>query len=71
MTHQKELMKDQSLERQVEALSIVAPNLRFFMKYNPEELMALRQSNQDAFDLFASIMMDQADEIKKRTVDKC
>ena len=33
--------------------------------------MALRQSNQDAFDLFASIMMDQADEIKKRTVDKC
>jgi hypothetical protein len=35
------------------------------MKYNPEELMALRQSNQDAFDLFASIMMDQADEIKK------
>jgi hypothetical protein len=27
--------------------------------------MALRQSNQDAFDLFASIMMDQADEIKK------
>jgi hypothetical protein len=71
MTHQKELMKDWSLERQVEALSIVAPNLRFFMKYNPEELMALRQSNQDAFDLFASIMMDQADEIKKRTVDKC
>jgi hypothetical protein len=43
----------------------VAPNLRLFMKYNPEELMALRQSNQDAFDLFASIMMDQADEIKK------
>ena len=71
MTHQKELMKDWSLERQVEALSIVAPNLRLFMKYNPEELMALRQSNQDAFDLFASIMMDQADEIKKRTVDKC
>jgi hypothetical protein len=71
MTHQKELMKDWSLERQVEALSIVAPNLRLFMKYNPEELMALRQSNQDDFDLFASIMMDQADEIKKRTVDKC
>ena len=63
MTHQKELMKDQSLERQVEALSIVAPNLRFFMKYNPEELMALRQSNQDAFDLFASIMMDQANAV--------
>ena len=71
MTHQKELMKDQSLERQVKALSIVALNLRLFMKYNPEELIALRQSNQDAFDLFASIMMDQADEIKKRTVDKC
>jgi hypothetical protein len=71
MTHQKELMKDWSLERQVEALSIVAPNLRLFMKYSSEELMALRQSNQDAFDLFASIMMDQADEIKKRTVDKC
>ena len=51
MTHQKELMKDWSLERQVEALSIVAPNLRFFKKYSSEELMALRQSNQDAFDL--------------------
>jgi hypothetical protein len=33
------------------------------MKYNPEELMALRQSNQDAFDLFASIMMDQANAV--------
>ena len=71
MTHREELMKDWSLRRQVEALSIVAPNLRLFMKYNPEELMVLRQSNQDAFDLFASIMMDQADEIiKKGAVDK-
>jgi hypothetical protein len=62
MTHQKELMKDWSLERQVEALSIVAPNLRLFMKYSSEELMALRQSNQDAFDLFVSIMRDQVDD---------
>lgn len=66
MTHQEELIKDWSLERQVKALSIVAPNLRLFMKYNPEELIALMQSNQDAFDLFASIMMDQADEIIKK-----
>lgn len=51
MTHQEELMKDWSLEWQVKALSIVATNLRLFMKYNPEELMALRQGNQDAFDL--------------------
>ena len=72
MTHQEELMKDWSLERRVKALSVVAPNLRLFMKYNPEQLMALRHSNQDAFDLFASIMMDQADEtIKKKTVHKC
>ncbi len=42
MTHQKELMKDWSLERQVKALSIVAPNLHLFMEYNPEQLMALR-----------------------------
>jgi hypothetical protein len=33
MTHQKELMKDWSLERRVKALSIVASNLRLFMKY--------------------------------------
>jgi hypothetical protein len=42
MTHQEELMKDWSLERRVKALSVVAPNLRLFMKYNPEQLMALR-----------------------------
>jgi hypothetical protein len=42
MTHQEELMKDWSLERQVKALSIVAPNLHLFMEYNPEQLMALR-----------------------------
>lgn len=37
------------------------------MKYNPEQLIALKDSNQDAFDLFASIMTDQADEtIKKK-----
>jgi len=69
MTHQKELMKDWSLERQVEALSIVAPNLRFFKKYSSEELMALRQSNQDAFDLFVSIMRDQVDK-KTNTIRK-
>ena len=72
MTHQEELMKDWSLKRQAEALSVVSSNFRLFMKYNPEELMVLRQSNQDAFDLFASIIMDQADKvIKKGTVDKC
>ena len=71
MTHREELMKDWSLRRRVEALSIVAPNLRLFMKYNPEELMALAQSNQDAFDLYAAIMRDKADEmIKKGAVDK-
>jgi hypothetical protein len=32
------------------------------MKYSSEELMALRQSNQDAFDLFVSIMRDQVDD---------
>jgi hypothetical protein len=63
MTHQKELMKDWSLKRQVEALSIVVSNLGLFMKYNPEELMALRQNNQDAFDLFVSIMKDQANAV--------
>jgi hypothetical protein len=39
------------------------------MKYNPEELIALRQSNQDAFDLFALIMMDQTDK-KTNTIKK-
>jgi hypothetical protein len=39
------------------------------MKYNPEELMALRQSNQDAFDLFTLIMMDQTDK-KTNTIRK-
>ena len=58
MTHQEELMKDWSLERQLKALSIVAPKIKLFMKYNPKQLMALRRSNQDAFDLFASIIMD-------------
>ena len=71
MTHEEELTKDWGLKRKAEALSIVAPNLRLFMKYTPEELMTLRQSNQDAFDLFASIMMDRADKIiKKGAVDK-
>jgi hypothetical protein len=32
MTHQEELMKDWSLERQAKALSIVAPNLSLFME---------------------------------------
>jgi hypothetical protein len=65
MTHQKELMKDWSLERQVKALSIVAPNLHLFMKYNPEQLMVLSHSNRDAFDLFASIMMDISKRMKQ------
>ena len=45
MTHEEELTKDWGLKRKAEALSIVAPNLRLFMKYTPEELMTLRQSN--------------------------
>jgi hypothetical protein len=65
MTHQEELMKDWSLERQVKALSIVAPNLHLFMKYNPEQLMALSRSNRDAFDLFTSIMMDTSERMKQ------
>jgi hypothetical protein len=65
MTHQEELMKDWSLERQVEALSIVAPNLSLFMEYNAEQLMALRRSNQDAFDLFASMIMDASKQMKQ------
>jgi hypothetical protein len=59
MTHQEELIKDWSLERQVKALSIVAPNLHLFMKYNPKQLRALRHGNQDAFDLFALIIIDR------------
>ena len=65
MAHQEELMKDWSLKRRAEALSIVAPNLHLFMKYNPEQLMALRHSNRDAFDLFASIMMDTSKRMKQ------
>jgi hypothetical protein len=65
MTHQEELMKDWSLERQVKALSIVAPNLHLFMKYNPEQLMVLSHSNRNAFDLFASIMMDTSKRMKQ------
>ena len=65
MTHQEELMKDWSLERQVKALSIVAPNLHLFMKYNPEQLMALSHSNRDAFDLFASMIMDASKQMKQ------
>ena len=66
MTHEEELTKDWSLERKIEALSIVATNLDIFMKSNPEELMALAQSNQDALDLFVSIMMDKTDENNKK-----
>ena len=66
MTHEEELTKDWSLERKIEALSIVATNLDIFMKSNPKELMALAQSNQDALDLFVSIMMDKADENNKK-----
>jgi hypothetical protein len=69
MTHQKELMKDWSLERRVEALSLVSPNLPLLMEYNEEELMALKQNNQDAFDLFESIMRDQVDK-KTNTIRK-
>ena len=65
MTHQEKLMKDWSPKRRVEALSIVSSNLPLFMKYNEEELMALQQNNQDAFDLFESIMRDKADENNK------
>jgi hypothetical protein len=65
MTHQEELMKDWSLERQVKALSIVAPNFSLFMKYNPEQLMALSHSNRDAFDLFASMIMDASKQMKQ------
>jgi hypothetical protein len=65
MTHQEELMKDWSLERQDKALSIVAPNLHLFMKYNPEQLMALSHNSRDAFDLFASIMMDTSKRMKQ------
>ena len=66
MTHEEELTKDWSLKRKIEALSIVATNLDIFMKSNPEELMALAQSNQDALDLFVSIMMDKTDENNKK-----
>lgn len=66
MTHEEELTKDWSLKRKIEALSIVATNLDIFMKSNPKELMALAQSNQDALDLFVSIMMDKTDENNKK-----
>ena len=66
MTHQEELMKNWSPKRRVEALSIVSSNLPLFMKYDEKELMALRQNNQDVFDLFESIMKDKADEIKRK-----
>ena len=66
MTHEEELTKDWSLERKIKALSIVATNLDIFMKSNPKELMALAQSNQDALDLFVSIMMDKTDENNKK-----
>jgi len=72
VTHEEKLTKDWSLKRKIEALSIMATNLDIFMKSNPEELMALAQSNQDALDLFTSIMMDKTDEIikKRGAVDK-
>ena len=66
MTHREELMKDWSPKRRVEALFIVSSNLPLFMKYDEKELMALRQNNQDVFDLFESIMKDKADEIKRK-----
>ena len=66
MTHQEELMKNWSPKRRVEALFIVSSNLPLFMKYDEKELMALRQNNQDVFDLFESIMKDKADEIKRK-----
>ena len=66
MTHEEELTKDWSLERKIEALLIVSSNLPLFMKYNEEELMALQQNNQDAFDLFESIIKDEADENNKK-----
>jgi hypothetical protein len=43
----------------------VAPNLSLFMEYNAEQLMALRRSNQDAFDLFASMIMDASKQMKQ------
>ncbi|BBG57952.1 hypothetical protein [uncultured phage] len=66
MTHQEELMKDWSPKRRVEALFIVSSNLPLFMEYGEEELMALRQNNQDVFDLFESTMKDKADEIIRK-----
>ena len=66
MTHQEKLMKDWSPKRRVETLFIVSSNLHLFMTYDLEQLMLLKQSNQDAFDLFESTMMDKADEIKKK-----
>lgn len=72
MTHQEELMKDWSPKRRVEALFIVSSNLPLFMEYDEKELMTLQQNNQDAFDLFESIMKDEANEIiKKGAADKC
>lgn len=66
MTHQEELMKNWSLKRRVEALFIVSSNLPLFMEYGEEELIKLRQNNQDVFDLFESTMKDKADEIIRK-----
>ena len=60
MSYQDELMKDWSIERQLQALEIVACDYRLIAKYNPEELMQFAKDNKDAFDLFAATIMDEA-----------
>ena len=60
MNRQEELMKDWSLERRVEALHIVS-NFCLLKKYSVEQLMTL-QSNRDAFDLLAAMLIDMANE---------
>ena len=60
MNRQEELMKDWSLKRQVAALHIVS-NFCLLKKYSVEQLMTL-QSNRDAFDLLAAMLIDMANE---------
>jgi hypothetical protein len=68
MSYQDELMKDWDIERQVQALEVVACEYPLIAGYNQEELLQFAKTNKDAFDLFAAIKMDTA--IKKYRTNK-
>jgi hypothetical protein len=68
MSYQDELMKDWDIERQEQALKVVACEYRLIARYSQEELLQFAKTDKDAFDLFAAIQMDTA--IKKYGTNK-